>query len=202
MRICWDNLEKVRKYYSTSGTFYIGRPNVPLNMCAKYWYMDSCNVCGEPFLAGKRSGSFDLTCSLECARVGKGNPAWKHGLAKDPEHVRELDRIRYKTGNKYERNKLNYYNNAAKYRARKNDAVVPESDQDLIKAIYALCAEYNKYDPDTKYEVDHIKPISKGGKHCDANLQILTQFANRSKGASMCQPCEEVMPYRSRLYSQ
>tara|TARA_B110000211_G_C13925747_1_gene484867 strand:- start:230 stop:775 length:546 start_codon:yes stop_codon:yes gene_type:complete len=32
------------------------------------------------------------------------------------------------------------------------------------------------------YEVDHIIPLSKGGKHCPDNLQYLTVQENRSKG--------------------
>jgi len=33
------------------------------------------------------------------------------------------------------------------------------------------------------YEVDHIIPVSKGGKHCLSNLQYLTHQENRRKSA-------------------
>ena len=33
-----------------------------------------------------------------------------------------------------------------------------------------------------KHDVDHIIPISKGGLHCQSNLQVLTAYENRSKG--------------------
>lgn len=34
-----------------------------------------------------------------------------------------------------------------------------------------------------KMEVDHVRPLAKGGKHCLHNLQLLTVKANRQKGA-------------------
>ncbi len=35
-------------------------------------------------------------------------------------------------------------------------------------------------------EIDHIKPLSKGGLHVIENLQILCRKCNRSKGAKLC----------------
>jgi 5-methylcytosine-specific restriction endonuclease McrA len=32
------------------------------------------------------------------------------------------------------------------------------------------------------HEVDHIIPLSRGGLHCQTNLQVLSVFDNRSKG--------------------
>ena len=37
---------------------------------------------------------------------------------------------------------------------------------------------------DQGLEVDHIKPIAKGGIHCTENFQLLTKSENCSKGAS------------------
>ena len=34
-----------------------------------------------------------------------------------------------------------------------------------------------------KMEVDHVQPLSKGGKHCLRNLQLLDPIENRRKGA-------------------
>jgi 5-methylcytosine-specific restriction endonuclease McrA len=32
-------------------------------------------------------------------------------------------------------------------------------------------------------EVDHVRPFSKGGKHCRLNLQLLSKHENRTKHA-------------------
>lgn len=34
-----------------------------------------------------------------------------------------------------------------------------------------------------KHEVDHIKPVSAGGLHCQTNLQVLTKIENMKKGS-------------------
>lgn len=63
----------------------------------------------------------------------------------------------------------------ARRRSRLKDASVDltEDEKDAIFRIYAEC-------PDG-YEVDHIVPISKGGKHHPNNLQYLTITENRRK---------------------
>ncbi len=53
----------------------------------------------------------------------------------------------------------------------------PWADLEKIKEIYLTC-------PDG-YEVDHIHPLSRGGLHVDYNLQYLTIYENRSKGANI-----------------
>jgi len=63
----------------------------------------------------------------------------------------------------------------AKYRAKYGylRAHDPFADTEKIKAIYANCPE--------GHEVDHIIPLSKGGKHHENNLQYLTVGENRRK---------------------
>ena len=67
----------------------------------------------------------------------------------------------------------------AKYRARLNDNTgeVSNKEKDKIKEFYKNC-------PDG-YEVDHIRPVSKGGPHRIWNLQYLTISENRSKQARL-----------------
>lgn len=59
--------------------------------------------------------------------------------------------------------------------ARKRNAVISTSkkDQILIRLIYANCPN--------DYEVDHDKPLSKGGSHAPDNLQYLPIRINRQK---------------------
>lgn len=47
-------------------------------------------------------------------------------------------------------------------------------DRKNIRAFYKNCPE--------GYEVDHIRPLSRGGKHELSNLQYLTREENRKKG--------------------
>ena len=67
-------------------------------------------------------------------------------------------------------------NNAARqsrYRAKQYKVLDSTADKQKIKLIYKNC-------PDG-YEVDHIIPLSKGGKHHEDNLQYLTKEDNRRK---------------------
>lgn len=47
----------------------------------------------------------------------------------------------------------------------------------LIRDFYYSCPE--------GYQVDHIVPIAKGGKHCLSNLQYLTKEENRKKASRL-----------------
>lgn len=80
-------------------------------------------------------------------------------------------------GEKHKRKVLNAV--AATRRARLKEASVDLTDEekDEIMKIYLEC-------PDG-HEVDHIIPISKGGKHHPKNLQYLTVSENRKKGSKL-----------------
>lgn len=51
-----------------------------------------------------------------------------------------------------------------------------------IKLLYQIAKRVSS-ETGIKHEVDHIKPLSKGGLHIYANLQLLTKAENASKGA-------------------
>lgn len=70
-------------------------------------------------------------------------------------------------------------------RALKKQLFVEDVDPRVVfdrdGGICGICRE--RVDPMTAWEVDHIKPISKGGLHCYANVQLAHRKCNRSKGA-------------------
>lgn len=68
--------------------------------------------------------------------------------------------------------------------ARGRGAVVPEGlgYRDFLP-IYAEARRLTR-ETGTRYEVDHILPISRGGKHDPSNLQILSLSENRRKGVA------------------
>lgn len=75
---------------------------------------------------------------------------------------------------------------AARRRSRKRDAVVPltESESAIIETIYD-CSKRVSDCIGILHEVDHIIPISNGGKHIHTNMQILPMRINRSKAAKL-----------------
>lgn len=66
-------------------------------------------------------------------------------------------------------------------RCKLKGALHPEAKRALIARIYIECCK-KSIDEGIKYEVDHIVPIERGGKHHENNLQILTLLENRRKG--------------------
>ena len=75
-----------------------------------------------------------------------------------------------------------------KYACSKRDATrkgkFKESSMDLEWNEKKLIGRFYKNCPQG-YEVDHIIPISRGGKHCLSNLQYLTKEENRKKSAKL-----------------
>jgi 5-methylcytosine-specific restriction endonuclease McrA len=59
------------------------------------------------------------------------------------------------------------------------------------KGICGICR--SPVEPDSKWEVDHVMPISRGGAHSYANVQLTHRRCNRQKHASVSdgqpEPC-------------
>ena len=66
MKICWDNLERLRYNQETKKWYYTG---------LTYIYVDSCETCKEPFLLSKYHKGKNKYCCRECipARLCKVN---------------------------------------------------------------------------------------------------------------------------------
>ena len=80
------------------------------------------------------------------------------------------------------RTKEKVNNKTYRYRAKKySDAVVlTQEEHERILTIYKECAKLTE-ETGVPHHVDHIHPISKGGKHHPDNLQILTATENIRK---------------------
>jgi len=69
---------------------------------------------------------------------------------------------------------------AARRRCRIIDAFDETANQQKINKIYCEAKRLTE-ETGIPHEVDHIIPISKGGKHHEDNLQIITMSENRKK---------------------
>lgn len=91
-------------------------------------------------------------------------------LAEQPEHVRAIGR-----------------RHASTRRAIKKLVFVEDVDPRVVferdKGVCGICLEL--VDPSSPWEIDHIIPISKGGPHSYANVQLSHRRCNRSKSARL-----------------
>ena len=71
---------------------------------------------------------------------------------------------------------------AAKRRANLKLAHDESANEKKIQDFYIKARRLTE-ESGIRHEVDHIIPISKGGKHHEDNLQILTRSENRRKAA-------------------
>lgn len=88
---------------------------------------------------------------------------------------RDADRLRSKEW--YERNKDRAIAKVIKRRVATEDQRCTCCSDEVFTGIYAFSREAGLH-------VDHIRPLSKNGIHCQLNLQLLSPKANLSKGAS------------------
>lgn len=108
---------------------------------------------------------------------------------------REEARQRTKQWNKAnpEKRRANHRQEKGIRRAKENGATI--GDKAAIKAIYrqarenktVRCYLCGKLIPIGKRHVDHVVPLSKGGKHAASNMAIAHSFCNTSKGGKMPQ---------------
>lgn len=94
----------------------------------------------------------------------------------------EANKDRIKTTRKayYEANKDYFLAKAARRKALKIPALLPTTDNELIKKLYKQRAEMSKKHGE-KYHVDHIIPLSIGGAHHQDNMRVITAKENLEK---------------------
>lgn len=117
-----------------------------------------CEKCGSPFLVSKfraTNNKWRLQfCSHSCS-----------------------SKFRY-LGEDHKRALRNSH--ASLRRSRIRSAFDETADQEKINVFYKEAVRLSEK-TGIPHEVDHIIPISKGGKHHENNLQILTAIENRKK---------------------
>lgn len=72
---------------------------------------------------------------------------------------------------------------------RKKGQTPPDADFGAIAALYEEAARLTR-ETGVKHEVDHIKPLSRGGLHHHDNLRVITRAENLSKGARLLEAAE------------
>ena len=96
------------------------------------------------------------------------------------------DKIRAYIKSHYEANKQYYFANAAKRKALKIPALLPTTDNELIKNLYKQRKEMSEKHGE-EYHVDHIIPLSIGGAHHQDNMRVITAKENLKK-------CDKYIP--------
>ena len=105
------------------------------------------------------------------------NPEWRESrLEKSKKRYKENREYRRQQNREYHRKNTKRF--MALVKARKHRMKSLPEHRKEISYIYEDAAAIG-------YHVDHIVPISKGGKHEPSNLQIVSPAYNRSKGAKL-----------------
>jgi 5-methylcytosine-specific restriction endonuclease McrA len=118
-------------------------------------------------------------------RIGKAQLAayFNEWRIRNPERYAELQRESY--SKHYAKNYPRYLANARNWRARKKlaDGVHTSGEIDkMVRDQGGVCA-YCKTALDGSYHVDHMIPLTRGGRNDWSNLAITCGGCNRSKGA-------------------
>jgi 5-methylcytosine-specific restriction endonuclease McrA len=93
----------------------------------------------------------------------------------------EQERMRVSVWKKANPEKVNAYRATRKAIQNKVNDIYTSDDKWLLAEFYSL-AKLREEVLGFKWHVDHIVPLSKGGRHCLTNLQVVPEHWNLSKG--------------------
>lgn len=134
-------------------------------------------------------------CFAEMARIRRAeNPhAHREGIKKSVRrhYAKKLERNRRYRAEKPEKvkawkrndrqaNKARVLADNAKRRALLSEKLTPE-----VKQVYALRDFFQAMSLGELFHVDHVIPVSKGGRHVYENLQVIPAIDNLRKGANL-----------------
>ena len=147
---------KNKKKYRKHGRD-INHPNFPHNTSAGYRAECRCEGCVIAHRLHKKE---------YIKKLRETNPKYKEAQREDKRKYR-----------KTEKGKALYNSMSALHRQRKIQQTPKEVSHDILRKIYEYCPK--------DYHVDHIIPISLGGKHEPDNLQYLPKEINLKKSSSL-----------------
>lgn len=105
-------------------------------------------------------------------------------LISHPNYDRDRNRKywREKTDEMRRRGRVNSQNRRQRVRQR-SGFIAKSVIQKLMERQNAMCVYCNANLLSTRFELDHVHPLSKGGEHSERNLQLLCMPCNRKKGS-------------------
>ena len=147
-----------------------------------------CAQCGIEFTKRRDHLKASNYCGKACSDSGRRVEGAKW---RDPQQIKEYMR-QYVESNRAAWNKksrdwwqAHRGQKTAQNRARRASAAIGDftaQDWEDLKAQYEFrCLCCNKTEPIISLELDHIIPLSKGGKHTRSNVQPLCRTCNASK---------------------
>lgn len=179
--------------------YYRSKCKICLKEYQKKWYEDNKEWCKEYRRNNKESISKVTKLYRE-----KYKDKYKKYMKQWYENNKDSYKQHYQDNKKYmsEQNKLYKRNNkfkinalTAKRRSVKRNQTLYNIDKEKINYMYYVANTMTK-ECGAEYQVDHIKPLSKGGLHHQDNLQILEASVNLNKGAKWPLTKEEKIKYK------
>lgn len=169
------------------------------------YHRERASECTKLDLTGKKFGR--LTVISECGRAKSRSVEWLCKCDCGNEKIVPSPRLKWGdtkscgclhlelVSKRSKNNKYGYKhglygtrgyikNQRAKYKAIKLNQTPIDADSEKIAYIYRVCEAMNQLE-DEEYQVDHIKPLSRGGLHHQDNLQILEKTLNHKKHAKI-----------------
>lgn len=173
----------------------------------KSYYSSICKVCKSIYAKHYRQNNKELISNRSKRYYEKNknriNVGKKEYMKQWYEDHKEGYKQRYQDNKEYmkkqhkcyrENNKAKINASTAKRRSIKRNQTLDNVDKEKIMFMYKVAYEMTK-EHGVEYQVDHIKPLSKGGLHHEDNLQILSRDLNLRKASKWPLTKEEKLLY-------
>lgn len=133
-----------------------------------------CIACGVEFKIKSKFHPYQVYCSKNCVRK-----MWKK---RNWDYVLEKQREWFKKKRIENPERFRQFVKDRKHRIRANGGKFSLKEWEEMKLVYNYtCVGCGKSEPKIKLTMDHIHPISKGGKHGAENIQPLCASCNSKK---------------------